>query len=99
MRRWVEENERPAFWVGVGLIASSFVVYPLYAVIAVLPVPLQLKIIGAVMGSLASWGVFFLGTMLAGRRGVLYVKSWFRRGQPPLEPPPRPPLERPPPLP
>ena len=90
MRRLLQENKRLAFWIGVALIASSFAIYPAYAVIALLPQPPQVKIAGAIVGSAISWAMFLLGTSLAGRRGVEYVKRRFMGETPPPPPPPPP---------
>jgi hypothetical protein len=53
-------------------------------VIALLPVPAEVRVAGAVVGSLVSWSIFALGTTLAGREGIAYLKRLLaRRGVPP----------------
>jgi hypothetical protein len=73
------ETDGKSFWLGVMLIAASFAIYPAYPVIALLPLPVTARVGGAILGSMLSWGVFFVGSMLAGRRGVHYVKRYFSR--------------------
>jgi len=88
------ESERRAFWLGVTMIAGSFLIYPLYAVIAFLPVPLEGRVAAAVVASLLSWTTFFAGGLIAGPRGIKYVKSWLTQSPARLKPPPLPPEER-----
>jgi len=71
---------RYAFWIGVALIAASFAIYPAYPVIALLPVPASVRVLGVIGGSLVSWSMFALGTALAGREGVAYLKRLLWRG-------------------
>jgi hypothetical protein len=79
---------RYSFPIGVVLIIVSFVIYPAYPVIALLPFPVKLRVIVAVAASAVSWGVFFVGSALAGKPGVDYVKRLLARRKPP--PPPLP---------
>jgi len=74
------------FTIGVALIASSFAVYPAYPVIALLPLPLDLRVALAVAASALSWGIFLIGTTLAGKQGVDYLKRLLirRKAPPPI---------------
>ncbi len=67
------------FFVGVGMMAISFLVYPGYALIPVLPLPGPLKVGIAVAASVVSWTLFGLGTLLTGKEGYPYLKAWGRR--------------------
>ncbi|MFQ5846647.1 MAG: hypothetical protein ACE5IQ_03120 [Candidatus Methylomirabilales bacterium] len=71
------------FWIGVGLMASSFAVLGFYLVIPFLPVSEKTMVSMLGVGWLVSWGLFFVGTLLVGRDGYLYLKqlvrNWFRR--------------------
>ena len=71
------------FTIGVALIAWSFAIYPAYPVIALLPLPVDLRIAVAVGASVLSWGIFLLGTTLAGKQGVDYLKRLLTRRQAP----------------
>mgnify|MGYP001188968555 CR=1 FL=1 len=70
-----------SFWLGVTLMALSFGIYPAYPVVAFLPISAWRK--GEVaMGLLAvSWGMFFLGSVLVGKKGVAYLKRRFFGGR------------------
>lgn len=73
-----------SFWIGLALIAASFGIYPAYPVIALLPIPADERVAGAVVGSVVSWSIFALGTTLAGREGIAYLKRLISgRGVPP----------------
>ena len=66
-----------SFWLGVMLMALSFGIYPAYLVVAFLPISAWRKG-GAAMGLLAvSWGMFFVGSVLVGKKGVAYLKRRF----------------------
>ncbi len=52
---------------GIILIGTSFLIYPLYAVIPFLPLSSTLKIVVSTIGSLVSWALFSAGVFLAGR--------------------------------
>jgi hypothetical protein len=71
---------RFSFWIGVALIAASFGIYPAYPVIALLPVPANVRVLGVIFGSLFSWTMFALGSALAGREGITYLKRLLSRG-------------------
>jgi hypothetical protein len=81
-------GEGAAFWLGVALMAVSFSVYPAYLAIAIIPVPMQVRIAAAALASIASWALFLIGSFIAGKRGVDYVRRWFARDR--AEPPPPP---------
>jgi hypothetical protein len=62
------------FWVGTTLIVLSFGIYSVYPLLPFLPIPLWQKG-GAGIGLAAvSWGMFFWGSALVGKRGVAYLK-------------------------
>jgi hypothetical protein len=65
------------FWVGVMLIGLSFGIYPSYPVVFFLPISAWRK--GEVaIGLLAvSWGMFFVGSALVGKKSVAYLKRRF----------------------
>lgn len=67
-----------AFWVGITLIAMSFCVFALYAVIPFLSISLEAMATVAVVGWGISWGLFLVGTLLAGKDGYLYFKKLVR---------------------
>jgi len=66
-----------SFWLGVILMALSFGIYPAYPVVPFLPISAWRK--GEVALGLAavSWGMFFLGSVLVGKKGVAYLKRRF----------------------
>jgi hypothetical protein len=70
-----------SFWLGVILMALSFGIYPAYPVVPFLPISAWRK--GEVAMGLAavSWGMFFLGSALVGKKGVAYLKRRFFRGR------------------
>ncbi len=72
-----------AFWVGIGFMITSFGVFVLYVIIPfVVPSAEEMATI-LVVGWIVSWGLFFIGTLLAGKEGYQYLKrrvrSWFRK--------------------
>lgn len=68
-----------AFWAGIWLIALSFSVFAFYPAIPFLSISLRAKATIAFVGWLISWGLFFLGTLLAGSEGYPYFKQLIRR--------------------
>jgi len=78
-----ESSSRASFWVGAILILLSFCIYPAYPLLPFLPISLWQK--GGLGIGLAalSWGFFFVGSALIGRKGVTYLKRrlpWRREG-------------------
>ncbi len=67
-----------SFWLGVMLMALSFGIYPAYPVVPFLPISRWAKGGAAVGMSVVSWGMFFVGSVLAGKEGVAYLKRRFR---------------------
>jgi len=68
------------FWIGVACTATSFALYPAYALIAFLPISTESKIACGLAGWMLSWTLFALGSALAGKEGVRYLKdTLFRR--------------------
>ncbi len=67
-----------AFWIGMGLMAASFGVFVLYLVIPFLPVSFEVKASIAIAGWVIGWGVFLVGTFLAGKDGYPYLKQLVR---------------------
>ena len=61
------------FWVGVALMALSFGIYLAYPTIPFLPISGRAKVAAAVGGGIVSWGIFFIGSFLAGREGYAYL--------------------------
>jgi VIT1/CCC1 family predicted Fe2+/Mn2+ transporter len=69
------------FWAGVIMLLLSFAIYPAYPLLPFLPISAWQK--GAVGIALAavSWGIFFAGSALVGKKGVAYLKHrlfWHR---------------------
>jgi hypothetical protein len=77
----------PSFRLGVALMLASFALYPAYGAIALLPLSAEGKVICGLAGWMASWTIFTVGSMLAGRRGVEYVRRvlWRERAITPPE--------------
>ena len=67
------------FWIGVALMATSFALYPAYALIVFLPISPQGKIGCGLAGWMLSWSLFALGSALAGKEGVRYVRETLLR--------------------
>jgi hypothetical protein len=63
------------FWTGVSFMATSFALYPAYALIAFLPISPTSKIACGLAGWMFSWSLFALGSALAGKEGVRYLKD------------------------
>lgn len=63
------------FWIGIGLMVASFGVVGFYLVIPFLPVSTEVMASILVIAWIASWGLFFLGTLLTGKDGYLYLKK------------------------
>ena len=61
------------FWIGVALMVTSFALYPVYALIAFLPLSPDGKIACGLGGWILSWSLFALGSALAGKEGARYV--------------------------
>jgi hypothetical protein len=58
-------------------MALSFGIYPSYPVVPFLPISVWRKG-GLVVGlSAVSWGMFFVGSVLVGKKGVAYLKRRF----------------------
>jgi hypothetical protein len=72
-------DRRSRFIAGVTLIAASFLVYPSYLVIPLLPLSGAMKLGIALLASLASWGTFSIGSYLSGREGFEWLKQRLRR--------------------
>jgi hypothetical protein len=64
-----------SFWLGVVLIALSFAIYPAYPVVPFLPISRWAQGGAAVGMSVLSWGMFIAGSLLAGKKGVAYLKQ------------------------
>ncbi len=63
------------FIAGVALMAVSFLVYPAYSIIILLP-PFsgKIKAVVIVLASLLSWAIFSIGIFLAGKEGYDWLK-------------------------
>jgi hypothetical protein len=66
-----------SFWLGVILMALSFGIYPSYPVVSLLPISAWRKGGLAIGLSAVSWGMFFVGSVLVGKKGVAYLKRRF----------------------
>jgi hypothetical protein len=71
-----------AFWSGVVLMAASFALYPALPAIALLPVSTQTKLAEGVAAWLASWTLFIVGGLLAGKEGVRFLRGLVSRARP-----------------
>ena len=74
-------RRRSSFGLGVILMAFSFGIYLAYPMVPFLPISAWNRS-GVFVGlSIVSWGIFCLGFVLAGRRGVVYLRRrlFFRR--------------------
>ena len=59
-----------SFWLGVILMALSFGIYPAYPVVPFLPISAWRKGEVAMGLSAVSWGMFFVGSVLVGKKGA-----------------------------
>lgn len=66
-----------SFWLGVILMALSFGIYLAYPVVPFLPISAWRKGEVAVGLATVSWGMFFVGSVLVGKKGVAYLKRRF----------------------
>jgi hypothetical protein len=58
---------------------ASFAIYPTYPLIALLPMPVKTRVLGELAAWIVSWALFCVGTALAGRDAVGYLKQLFAR--------------------
>ncbi len=71
-----------SFWLGVTLIVLSFGIYLAYPMVPFLPFSVWRKGEVAVGLSAVSWGMFLLGSVLAGKKAVASLKRrFFGRGE------------------
>ena len=75
----VPAGKRARFLGGVVLIAVSFLIYPAFIVILLLPLSAQLKIAVIAAASIVSWAAFSAGIYLAGRRGYNWFKGQWKQ--------------------
>ncbi len=68
-----------AFWIGIGLMAISFSFLPVSAVLFYLAMPSDTMLGMLVGGWIVSWGLTFVGTLLAGKEGYPYLKRIVRK--------------------
>jgi hypothetical protein len=67
-----------AFWIGIGFMISSFGIMTFYFVIPFLPVSFKAKAGIVIVISAFSWGLFFVGTLFAGKEGYPFLKQLVR---------------------
>ena len=72
-------DRRVRFVAGVTLTAASFLVFPFYLVILLLPLSGTIKLGTTLLASLLSWGMFGAGFYLSGREGYEWLKRRLRR--------------------
>jgi hypothetical protein len=72
-------DRRFRFIAGVALSAASFLVYPSYLVIPLLPLSGRVKLTIVLLVSLLSWGMFAAGYYLSGPEGYEWLKRRLRR--------------------
>ena len=70
-------------------MAGSFLVYPAYPVLFLLPASAGRRAEVTVAAAAASWAVFGAGIVLAGRRGWVWLRRRWKR-RPPRSGPPGP---------
>jgi hypothetical protein len=70
-------RRRFSFWLGAMLMALSFAIYPAYPVVPFLPISIWHKEEVGMGLSAVSWGMFIVGPMLVGKKGVAYLKRRF----------------------
>ena len=58
-------------------MALSFAIYPAYPVVSFLPISAWRKGAVTVGLSAVSWGIFLVGSVLVGKKGVAYLKRRF----------------------
>jgi hypothetical protein len=75
----VPPGQRARFLGGVCLIALSFLVYPAFVVILLVPLATEMKLAVIAGASMASWAAFSAGIYLAGRRGYDWFKGRWRQ--------------------
>jgi hypothetical protein len=68
-----------AFRAGSALIVLSFALYPIYPLIALLPVSVESRLVGELAAWVVSWSLFAAGTALAGRDALHYLKRLVTR--------------------
>jgi hypothetical protein len=66
------------FWIGIGLIATSFVSLAVYIVVPFLRVSMQAKVRIVFAGWVLSWSLFLLGMFLTRNQGYLYLNRLLR---------------------
>jgi hypothetical protein len=62
-------------------MALSFGIYPAYPVVPFLPISAWRKGEVAMGLSAVSWGMFLVGSVLVGKKGVAYLKRRFFEGR------------------
>jgi len=75
----VRSEKRGRFFSGIGLIALSFLVYPAFVVILLLPLSAEMKLVAVAAASIVSWAAFSAGIYLAGRRGYDWFKEQWKQ--------------------
>jgi len=75
----VPVQKRGRFFSGIGLIVLSFLVYPAFVLILLLPVSVEMKVALVAAASIGSWAAFSAGIYLAGRRGYNWLKDRWRQ--------------------
>jgi len=73
------KRKKHLFRIGLILIGISFLVYPFYLYIPALPFTVKDKGVIFVASSMLSWGAFGCGTVLSGKEGYPYLKSFVRK--------------------
>lgn len=69
------------FWAGVTMLLLSFAIYPAYPLLPFLPISAWQKGGVGIALAVVSWGIFFAGSALVGKKGVAYLKHrlfWHR---------------------
>jgi len=77
MVKLVRPPQGLSFWLGVILVVLSFGIYPAYPVVPFLPISAWRKGEVAVGLLAVSWGMFFVGSVLVGKKGVAYLRRRF----------------------
>ncbi len=73
----VRPPHRLSFWLGAILMALSFGIYPAYPLVPLLPISAWRKGQVAMGLSAVSWALFFVGSVLVGKEGVISLRRRF----------------------
>lgn len=70
-------RSRLGFALGVFLIGASFLVYPAYPLLVLVPASETTRVGASIAASVLSWSAFAGGLYLAGKRGLVWLRRWW----------------------